>query len=306
MSTPVAATDRAGDVSAGSGAAGEQPVREVVVGVDGTECGLTAVRWAAQEADRRSAPLRIVHAAPYLGRPGPDGAAPPELPRARGITAVAYTTARHTSPGVRAATEVVPADPMTTLLRAAAAGQLVVLGSSATGAADELVLAPVALRVAARSPQPVVVVPRRRGNASDGRPIVAVLGIGESDDDEAVAAFAAEAAVRSGVALSVLQIRSGRPTATTGWVDQAEEWARRFPQLDVELRALPSARANQILQAASPTPLLVLSTGRSDLLHRTLDGLHRYLLRRSTSPMALVPPAHRPQLDAPEEPPADG
>ena len=299
-SPPNVTTDHAEDAPAGS----DEPVREVVVGVDGTECALSAVRWAALEAGRRSAPLRIVHAAPYLGRRESTGTPPPELPRARGITAVAYTTARHTAPGVRAATEVVPADPTTTLLQAAAAGQLIVLGSSTTGAADELVLAPVALRVAARSPHPVVVVPRRRGTNSEGRSVVAVLGIGEGADDEVVAAFAAASAERSGNALTVLQTRPADRSAPGSWVDAPEEWARRFPGLDVELQALPSPSASQVLQATGAAPLIVLSAGRGTLLHRTLDGPHRWLLRHSTSPMALVPPVHRPQLDPGEDIPA--
>ncbi|MCW2741050.1 MAG: putative universal stress protein [Blastococcus sp.] len=293
MSTPIAPTDREAAARPHAAADGGGPVREVVVGVDGTECALAAVRWAAQEAARRSAPLRIVHAAPYLSRRGPTGTPPPELSRARGITAVAYTAARHAAPSVGASTEVVPDDPTSVLLRAAAAGQLVVVGSSATGAADEMVLAPVALRVAARSPQPVVVVPRRRKGASADRPVVAVLGIGERADDEAVAAFAAAAAADSGAALSVLQTRSSSRTVADSWVDEPQEWTRRFPGLEVALRAAPSARANQILQASGPAPLLVLSAGRGHLLHRTLDGPHRWLLRHCTSPMALVPPVDR-------------
>ena len=51
--------------------AGGPPADAVIVGVDGTECGLGAVRWAAQEAARRNAPLRIVHADDHRvgGRP---------------------------------------------------------------------------------------------------------------------------------------------------------------------------------------------------------------------------------------------
>lgn len=36
--------------------------RTVVVGVDGSEDSLRAVRWAAAEAGRRAVPLRLVHA----------------------------------------------------------------------------------------------------------------------------------------------------------------------------------------------------------------------------------------------------
>jgi nucleotide-binding universal stress UspA family protein len=299
MSTPPAPPGRA-DVRAGS-TAEESPAREVVVGVDGSECALGAVRWAAREAARRGAPVRVLHAAPYLSRRGPTGAPPPELARARSITAVAYTVARHSAPEVRTSTEVVPGDPTTSLLRATAAGQLVVLGSSTTGAADELVLAPVALRVAARSPQPVVVVPRRRGGEPSGRPVVAVLGVGDREDDEIVATFASTYALRSGVGLSVLQTRpAGRDTADS-WVSDAGEWARRFPGLDVDLRALPSGRANQVLMAACPTPLIAISAGRGHLMNRTLDSPHRWLLRHCTSPMALIPPVHRADPDIREE-----
>jgi nucleotide-binding universal stress UspA family protein len=268
--------------------------------VDGSEVGLGAVRWAAQEAARRNAPLRILHAATYLGRKGTTGGPSAELHRARRITAQAYTVALHTAPGVPAVTEVVPDDPTTSLLRAAADSQLVVLGSSATGAADELVLAAVAMRVAARSPQPVVVVPRRRVDPA-GRPAVAVLGVGDRADDEAVAEFAAAAAERSRVPLSVLQTRSASRGAPDSWVDDLGEWERRHPGLDVHRTDLPAARAEQVLGATCPSPLLVISAGHGDLLHRFLDGPHRWLLRHCTSPMALIPRAHRHELDPREE-----
>ena len=148
------------------------------------------------------------------------------------IVAQAYTVARHTEPGVRSVTEVVAGDATKVLLTAAAEGQLVVLGKSTTGAADEWMLAPVAVRVAARSPRPVVLVPRPRGATAADRPVAAVLGVGEPGDDERVAEFAAEAARRAGSALSVLQIR--RPHAPG---------ARRLDAARIGVgRALPGPR----------------------------------------------------------------
>lgn len=279
----------------------ERAVREVVVGVDGSECGLGAVRWAATEAARRHAPLRILHAAPYLGHKSTTGTPSLELHRARRITAQAYTVARHTDAGLQSATEIVPGDPTAALLSAAEDGQLVVLGSSTTGAADELVFASVAVRVAARSPQPVVVVPRNSSRAGTDRPAVAVLGVGDRADDEAVAVFAAESAQRSGVALSVLQTRPARRRVPDSWVDDVAEWSRRFPGLQVSHGDLPAARADQLLGETCPAPLLVISAGSGGLLHRALDGPHRWLLRHSTSPVALVPSTHRPDPRPREE-----
>jgi nucleotide-binding universal stress UspA family protein len=276
------------------------PAREVIVGIDGSECALRAVRWATREAARRNAPLRIIHAASYLGRGGA-GAPPPELARARQITAQAFTVARHTDRGVSTSTEVVPGDAVDTLLRATASAQLVVLGSSTTGAADELVLAPVSARLAARSPQPVVVVPRQRSGTPAGRPVVAVLGFGDADDDEEVALFAVDAARSASVPLSIIQTRPAERTETATWTDVPSEWARREPDLEVRRTQLPRASAGDLLSAASPSPLVVLSAGHGDLLHRTLDGPHRWLLRHCTSPMALVPPADRREAGPREE-----
>jgi nucleotide-binding universal stress UspA family protein len=277
---------------------------DVVVGTDGTDCALAAVRWAAREASRRGVALRIVHAAQYLGRPSPTGIPSPELPAARRITAKAFTVARHTAPGLRASTEVVAADPATALLAAADSGALLVLGSSATGAADELVFAPVVLRVSARSPRPVVVVPRLRGRTDPARPVLAVLGIGEPADDEAVATFAAEAAQLAGVGLTVMQTRTARRGAPPGGEGLSAGWQHRLPGA-VTTVALPGATPSQLLSAASSSPLMVLSAGRDSSLHRSPDSAHRWLLRHCTFPMALVPAVRGRHRDAGEPVPAE-
>jgi nucleotide-binding universal stress UspA family protein len=292
-STPLAPPETAQPETAAGQPDPAPHARDVVVGVDGSECALRAVRWAAREAALRGAPLRIVHAASYLGKNGVAGAPRPELARARQITAQAFTVARHTEHDLQASTEIVPGDPVGTLLHAATTSQLVVLGSSTTGAADELVLAPVGARLAARSPQPVIVVPRQRTGTPVGRPVVAVLGIGDPEDDEAVAEFAATAARRAGVALTVLQTRPAGRTEAASWTDVPSEWTRREPDLEVHRTELPRASAGDLLSAACPAPLLVLSAGHGHLLHRTVDGPHRWLLRHCTSPLALVPPVQR-------------
>ncbi|WNV76277.1 universal stress protein [Geodermatophilus sp. DSM 44513] len=266
------------------------PAAPVVVGADGSECGLRAVRWAAEDAARRGAPLRVVHATPHLGHRGVAGSPAAGLPRARGATAQAYTAAVHTAPSVPVSTEVVPGDPVAALLRAAEEAQLVVLGITTTGAADELVLASVAQRVAARSPRPVVVVPRSRPGGTGSRPDVAVLGLGEREDDEPVAVFAADAALRSRTPLLVLH---ARPDDGGAWAADSPRWAERWPGLQVTHAPVPSPTGGRVLAAACPTPLLVMTAGHGGLLHRPLDGLHRWLLRHCTSPMAFVPPVHR-------------
>ena len=273
-------------------------VPPLVVGADGSDCGLRAVKWAAEAAARRGAPLHIVHATPHLGRRGVAGSPAAELPRARGATAQAYTVARHTAPSVTASTEVVPGEPVAALLRAAEDAQLVVLGITTTGAADELVLASVAQRVAARSPRPVVVVPRSRPGGTGSRPHVAVLGLGEREDDEPVAEFAAEEALRTGRPLLVLHTRSHDGGE---WAADSPRWAERWPDLRLTHTPVPGPTGGRVLAAACPTPLMALSAGHGGLLHRPMDSLHRWLLRHCTSPMAFVPPVHRVTGSEPRE-----
>jgi nucleotide-binding universal stress UspA family protein len=287
--------DQPRDPQPGPAGGGDPPAPAVVVGVDGGECALAAVRWAAEEAAGRGAPLRIVHAAPYLRRT-PPATVSPELRRARRITAMAYTQARHAAPSVAAATEVVPGDPARVLVEAAGGAQLVVLGIATTGAYDELVLAPVAQRVVNRSRTPVVVVPRSRGPVPHGRPVAAILGLGDPDDDEPVVRWAADEARRSGTPLTVLRPRGRRagPAPET-------DWAERAPDLDVTVHDVPGVDPRELLRAVCPAPVVVLGAGHGSFLHRLLDGPHRYLLRHCTSPMALIPPVHRPEDDPREE-----
>ncbi len=274
---------------------GDPPARAVLVGVDGGECALAAVRWAAEEAQRRNVTLRIVHAAPYVGRQNESGARSPEMHRARRITGQGYTVARHTAAGVRAETEVVPGEPTRVLLAEAPDADLVVLGIATTGAIDELIAAPVAQRVAAHSGTPVVVVPRSRTPVPDDRPVAAVLGLGDPEDDEPVVEFAAAMARRSGAPLLV-----ARPHGRRAGVAETD-WADRYSDLDVDVQDVPGGTPHDLLKAVCPTPLMVLSAGHGNLLHRSLDGAHRYFLRHCTSPMALIPPVRRADADPREE-----
>jgi hypothetical protein len=147
-----------------------------------------------------------------------------------------------------------------------------------------MVLAPVAEKVVARSTTPVVVVPRPRGGTAEERPVTALLGLGFPEDDEPVAAWAADAARRTDAPLTVVQTRGGA---------QVEDWAARFDDVDATVRDLRGASPGDLLLAVGPAPLIVFSVGHGSFLHRSLDGPHRFLLRHCTSPMALIPAARR-------------
>lgn len=93
----------------------------IVVGVDGSEPGLRAVDWAADEAALRGLPLRLVYASlweRYEGsRPAEDLGRPSEQVRAEDIVAAAARRASLHRADVKISTEVLPEEPEYTLVR---------------------------------------------------------------------------------------------------------------------------------------------------------------------------------------------
>ncbi|MEU8611553.1 universal stress protein, partial [Actinoplanes sp. NPDC048791] len=82
---------------------------DVVVGIDGSEQSRAALRWAAAEARRHDAPLRIVTAFE-----------PPDVSAQQSdeIAAAAVAEARALAPGVEVSGAAVVGDPASVLLRA--------------------------------------------------------------------------------------------------------------------------------------------------------------------------------------------
>lgn len=133
----------------------------VITGFDGSENAAAALRWAAAEAVRRGAALRVISAWTYLDQ------------HVAGDFDPKFTQADADGAALRAATgalgdrypaldvEVVaPNDlPAPSLLNACAEGDLIVVGSRGLGGFRSLLLGSVSHQVLTHAPVPVVVVP---------------------------------------------------------------------------------------------------------------------------------------------------
>lgn len=152
----------------------------VVVGVDGSEHALTALEWACHEAPVRNARLEIVHVAglrhplhEFLGAAGaPDDgsggdrvlrAAEARCPAAEGTAT--HPTLTRLRPGVGRLS------PVTALVEHTRTAQLLVLGARGSSGVRERLLGSTALRCAAWSTCPTVIV--REGPVTVGRVLVA-------------------------------------------------------------------------------------------------------------------------------------
>lgn len=157
----------------------------VVVGTDGSPTADRAVEWAAAEAVRRRRPLHIVHALqPWtcgLGfNPGPwssdslTGSGEQILTNAADVAAKA-------APDLAVTTELMFQPPSAALREKSRRAYEVVVGHRGLGGFTGLLLGSTGLRIAGRTPSPVIVV-RGEGGDADGRSEI-LAGVDLCDDE---------------------------------------------------------------------------------------------------------------------------
>jgi nucleotide-binding universal stress UspA family protein len=138
-------------------------IKPVIVGVDGSEESLLAVEWAALEARRYSAPLRIVSAPAAMPRMHAYHASPAEIAAAlRGISAralaTAITRAEEVAPGRPVETGLLTGPPAVAVADCGAGASILVVGARGAGGFAAMMLGSVSRYVAAWASCPVIVV----------------------------------------------------------------------------------------------------------------------------------------------------
>lgn len=143
----------------------------IVVGIDGSDASHEALRWAAEEARLRSAPLLVVHAwsfipAQPIGDPGMLAVPAADLPgqleaeqdAATGTLEAAANEALATVPGIEVEQRLVDGDAGDALVAESESAQLVVVGSHGRGGLKAALLGSVSRHVTSHAACPVVVV----------------------------------------------------------------------------------------------------------------------------------------------------
>lgn len=150
--------------TAGSQALNRLDHRKIVVGVDGSECGRTALNWAVEEAKRRGAELVVVAAwVPQGPMSGPLLAPGADL-WADTIEATRKVLNEQVEPlhgiGLTFRTELVGGPPYEALEELSGDADLLVVGNHGRGAVRRTFLGSVSRHVCRHARCPVVVVPR--------------------------------------------------------------------------------------------------------------------------------------------------
>ncbi|MFF1678538.1 universal stress protein [Streptomyces sp. NPDC058256] len=301
-------------------------LRHVTAGIDGSPESLAAAHWAAREAARRGATLRLVHAWEWHPRPAPS--VPADMSQrawAEDLPERVADSMRAAHPGLQVIGQAVADSPVAVLLRAAEQGELLVLGSRGFGGVAGFLMGSVSQRVAAMAPRPVVLV-RVGGSAADehfsapdgispdeipGIPYRdVVLGLDTGRPCEELLEFAFDAAGRRDSALRVIHTFSRPPdfeamdtlVPVRGPELLAEHqhavtaalrpWCEKFPEVTVVESVTEGRAADELISASAGAALLVV--GR--LMRKTRLGTHigpvaHAALHHAPCPVAVVPHA---------------
>ncbi|MEU8591223.1 universal stress protein [Streptomyces sp. NPDC048664] len=289
--------------------------RYVTAGVDESDESLAAAHWAAREALRRGAWLRLVHAGAWQGAPAPSAAE---------TLGWAVRSVRAAHPGLEVADLLESDSPVTALLAREPDSEVLVLGSRGLGRVAGFVLGSVSQRVIARSTRPVVLV--RAGDACADEHLPAldgvspdeipetpyrevVLGLGARHPAPDLVEFAFEAARRRDTALRVVHALPGAAHGADGRVgpEDAEEspiarehlvagwlrpWYDAYPSVAVTLTVTADHPAAELVRAASHASLVVVGRGGPQPQTRPgprIGSVAHAVLHHVCCPVAVVP-----------------
>jgi nucleotide-binding universal stress UspA family protein len=283
----------------------------VVAGVDGSETALAAVRWAAAEAARRHAPLRLVSA---LGTRAEYGYGPRRswgniydeiVGQTQHQLNIAAAAAAKAAPGVAVDARIRTGHPGTVLTEQSADAGLLVLGHRGWSGLAGLVAGSVAVRMAAAAPCPVVVVAEPLLPSPSHRPVV--LGVDGTELSEAAIEFAFAEADLWGAPLVAVhtwfdQLLDPALTPFLDWDAMRTEeqallaqrlagWSAKYPDVAMRSLVLRDRPAHALLEHATDARLLVIgSRGRGAFTGTVLGSVSQSVLHRAPCPVAVVRP----------------
>ncbi|MEE8716364.1 MAG: universal stress protein [Coriobacteriales bacterium] len=290
--TPVVATAARPDVDSV-----EAGPAWLLVGIDGTERGENALRWAVERARRTGAGLSLVR---VIESDADDAVA-------RRCLDEACAELAQRAPEVPRRSSVVKGDVVGGLVKASAGHTMIVMGSHRKRTLGEVVTGARGLRVSVAAKVPTAVISCDWEPAAPGEGIVA--GVGPDDSSAAAVEFAAGEALSWGEGLELISAWGlppaiSKPAEAMGGglspvgaeyerdlAERTEALRAKYPTLDVTGSSVEGpSPAKVLLDRARGHRMLVLGThGRSALGRLLLGSVGSGALAGLAAPTVIVP-----------------
>jgi nucleotide-binding universal stress UspA family protein len=279
----------------------------IVIGVDGSRGGASAFEWGLALAERRHAPVRLVHAvAPptwdlRIGRGDAVGAEGEALSAARDLLEQALEQAKSGHPTLGITGKLVNDAAASALIEESREAAAIVVGAHGARGFSNLVAGSTTMNVASHAHCTLMSVPTDLPNGAQRRGIV--VGVDGCEVTQAAIAFALREASATGQPV----------TAVHGWVDpvtmspmtqdtagyssaQAQAlaemigpWMEKYPDVVVSLNVVREHPVHALAAAAQGAQLLVVGCrGRGAIRAKILGSVSHGVLHVATCPVAVV------------------
>lgn len=288
-------------------------IMPVVAGVDGSEESLRAAEWAAREADRHGAPLRIVSVPAMPSRMRADGTAPQGVAKVLGgvsrrALGEAITRCRGVAPDLVIDADLLTGAPALAVTASGSGALMLVVGARGAGGFAAMLLGSVSRYAAMHASCPVIVVREETSAVA----CEVVVGIRDPHDMTATLPFTFEEAALRGAALvavhawhwlsppfgdTMVRERTGLPAdpetisadASRSLIEILSRWREKYPAVPVR---------HEVVHG-HPARVLACYTVRSDLVvigrhdgHGTgpaVGAVQHAVLNHAHGPVAIVP-----------------
>ena len=275
----------------------------VVVGVDGSEEALRAVEWAALEARRHQAPLRIIAAPALLPRmraraQDPETVALRLEDEAHRALEEAVVRAGEVAAAQHIETGLLAGPPALAVAQSGSGALMLVVGARGRGGFAAMLVGSVSRYAAMQACCPVVVV-REETSAVHGE---IVVGIRDPRDTTATLAYAFEEAALRGASLTAVHSWNWSRSAAAG-ADAEQIASEAELNLSDALKAwhdkYPAVHVWQDVVHDHPAHVLAIYSARADLVvigrhdgpgpHPAVGGVLHTLVNHARGPVAIVP-----------------
>lgn len=283
----------------------------VIAGVDGSDDGIRAARYAAGQADELDADLLILHAVDDAAVAGAWGVVydPTALQQA-GQVVVDEARAQAIDAGAdesRTHAQVVLGNPAAVLADRSRQADMIVVGRRAASGLERMFVGSTSVAVAGMSACPVVVISRASTPDPVGGKHQLAVAIGRQTTGTAALRYGFEEAQRQKAELVVVTVAPALPAGSAGGYKLTDEASQafvaenqshvdgfvdplkaEFPDVSITTKVLLGHPVDELVKVSESVDLLVVGMKRHPILGWTAGGVIRGVMAHSRAPLAIV------------------